>query len=212
VPELTTPSTDDHPGLLARIVDDLADRHQGVLGREEVERVVRDSYERLAAPATIRTYLPLLTRHFASQRLADLLRTLGRTTRAVPKVVFVCVHNAGRSQLAAALLEHHALGRVDVRSAGSRPVGELNPAVVAVLDEVGIRLRTAYPKPITDEVVRAADVVVTMGCGDACPVVPGTRYLEWDLPDPDGRPVSEVRLLREDLDRRVRALLAELTD
>jgi arsenate reductase (thioredoxin) len=212
MPELTAPSTDDHPALLARIVDDLADRHQGVLGREEVERVVRDSYERLAAPATIRTYLPVLTRHFASQRLADLLRTLGRTTRAVPKVVFVCVHNAGRSQLAAALLEHHALGRVDVRSAGSRPVGELNPAVVTVLDEVGIRLRTAYPKPITDEVVRAADVVVTMGCGDACPVVPGTRYLEWDLPDPDGRPVSEVRLLREDLDRRVRALLAELTD
>lgn len=202
----------DHPAVLARIADDLAARHRGVVERDEIERLLHDSYDRLAATATVTTYLPVLARHFAETRVADLAHARGASRATVPKVVFVCVHNAGRSQMAAALLEHHAGGRVDVRSAGSQPAGELNPSVVAALAEVGVDLRTAYPKPITDEVIRAADVVVTMGCGDECPVVPGTRYLDWELADPADLPVEAVRPIRDEIDRRVRTLLAELTD
>jgi arsenate reductase len=127
-----------------------------------------------------------------------------------PEVLFVCVHNAGRSQMAASLLDHHAAGRVHVRSAGSTPADRINPAVVSVMAELGIDLSKEFPKPLTDEVVRAADVVITMGCGDACPVYPGKRYLDWDLPDPSGRSVDEVRAIRDEIDRRVRALLDEL--
>lgn len=128
----------------------------------------------------------------------------------VPEVLFVCVHNAGRSQMAAGLLDHYARGRVQVRSAGSAPVDQVNPAVVAVMAEVGIDLTKEFPKPLTDEMARAADVIVTMGCGDACPVYPGTRYLDWVLVDPAGRGVEDVRAIRDDIDQRVRALLAEL--
>ena len=128
----------------------------------------------------------------------------------VPEVLFVCVHNAGRSQMAAALLDHHAAGRVRVRSAGSAPASQVNPAVVAAMEELGIDLSPAFPKRLTDESVRAADVVVTMGCGDACPVYPGRRYLDWQLPDPAGKGVDDVRPIRDEIDRRVRALLDEL--
>ena len=129
----------------------------------------------------------------------------------VPEVLFVCVHNAGRSQMAAALLEHHAHGRVRVTSAGSAPADEINPAVRAVMDEVGVDLSRAFPKKLTTDAVEAADVVITMGCGDACPVFPGVRYLDWDLPDPAGRPIEEVRAIRDDIDRRVADLVADLT-
>ena len=129
----------------------------------------------------------------------------------VPSVLFVCVHNAGRSQMAAALLDRYAQGRVQVRSAGSTPANEINPAVVAAMDEIGVDLAAAFPKPLTTEAVEAADVVVTMGCGDACPVFPGKRYLDWELPDPAGKPVEDVRPIRDEIDRRVRALADELT-
>ncbi|MDP9440606.1 MAG: arsenate reductase ArsC [Actinomycetota bacterium] len=128
----------------------------------------------------------------------------------VPEVLFVCVHNAGRSQMAAALLDHHARGRVQVRSAGSAPASAVNPAVVAAMDEVGIDLSKEFPKPLTDEVVEAADVVITMGCGDACPVYPGKRYLDWKLDDPAGKQVDDVRPIRDEIERRVTALLDEL--
>jgi len=128
----------------------------------------------------------------------------------IPEVLFVCVHNAGRSQMAAALLDHHAQGRVVVRSAGSAPVDEINPAVVAVMDEIGIDLTKEFPKPLTDEAVEAADVVVTMGCGDACPFYPGKRYLDWELADPAGRTVDDVRPIRDEIDGLVRGLLDEL--
>ncbi|GAA0905813.1 arsenate reductase ArsC [Pseudonocardia zijingensis] len=130
---------------------------------------------------------------------------------AVPEVLFVCVHNAGRSQMAAALLDHHAQGRVHVRSAGSAPADQINPAVREVMAEIGLDLSTEFPKPLTDGAVRAADVVISMGCGDACPVYPGKRYLDWELPDPAGRSADEVRPIRDQIDARVRALLAELT-
>jgi arsenate reductase len=127
-----------------------------------------------------------------------------------PEVLFVCVHNAGRSQMAAALLDHHADGLLRVRSAGSEPADALNPAVVAAMAEVGIDLSRELPKPLTDASVRAADVVVTMGCGDACPVYPGKRYEDWQLQDPAGQPVEQVRVIRDQIDRRVRRLLDEL--
>jgi arsenate reductase len=127
-----------------------------------------------------------------------------------PEVLFVCVHNAGRSQMAAALLERYTAGRVRVRSAGSTPANEINPAVVAAMDEVGIDLSKERPKRLSIEAVEAADMVVTMGCGDACPVFPGKRYLDWDLPDPSGLPVAEVRPIRDSIDTLVRELLGTL--
>ena len=127
-----------------------------------------------------------------------------------PEVLFVCVHNAGRSQMAAALVDHHARGRVHVRSAGSDPADTVNPAVVEAMAEIGLDISKEFPKPLTDSAVRAADAVVTMGCGDACPFYPGKRYLDWDLPDPSGLPVEAVRPIRDELDTRVRALMEEL--
>ena len=127
-----------------------------------------------------------------------------------PTVLFVCVHNAGRSQMAAALLDHHAQGRVQVLSAGSAPADSVNPAVVSAMSELGLDLSRAYPKPLTTEAVQTSDVVITMGCGDACPVFPGKRYLDWSLADPAGKGVDAVRPIRDEIDRRVRALLAEL--
>ena len=128
----------------------------------------------------------------------------------VPEVLFVCVHNAGRSQMAAALLDHHARGRVRVRSAGSAPGTEINPAVMAAMREVGLDLSKEFPKPLTDESVQAADVVITMGCGDACPFYPGKRYLDWELEDPAGKSLADVRPIRDEIDRRVQGLLEEL--
>jgi protein-tyrosine-phosphatase len=127
-----------------------------------------------------------------------------------PTVLFVCVHNAGRSQMAAALLAHYAGDRVAVRSAGSAPAEEVNPAAVQVMAELGIDMRQAFPKPLTDEFVQAADVVITMGCGDACPIYPGKRYEDWEVEDPAGRSVEEVRRIRDDIAARVRALIAAL--
>ena len=129
---------------------------------------------------------------------------------SVPEVLFVCVHNAGRSQMAAGLLDKLAEGRVRIRSAGSDPADELNPNVVAAMAEVGVDLRNEFPKPLTDEAVKAADAVITMGCGDACPIYPGKRYEDWELEDPEGKDLATVRRIRDEIDARVRALLADL--
>jgi len=129
---------------------------------------------------------------------------------SAPEVLFVCVHNAGRSQMAAALLDHHARGKVRVSSAGSEPADRINPAVVVAMAEVGIDVSREFPKPLEDAAVRAADVVVTMGCGDACPFYPGKRYLDWNLEDPAGKPLEHVRVIRGEIDKHVRRLLAEL--
>jgi arsenate reductase (thioredoxin) len=134
----------------------------------------------------------------------------GTVAKDIAEVLFVCVHNAGRSQMAAALLDHYAEGRVHVRSAGSTPADEINPVVVAVMDEVGIDLSKEFPKPLTTDAVEAADVVVTMGCGDACPVFPGKSYLDWELEDPSGKDVATVRRIRGEIDQRVRMLVDEL--
>ena len=131
-------------------------------------------------------------------------------TAHVPQVLFVCVHNAGRSQMAAALLEHHAAGQVEVRSAGSTPADEINPTVRTAMAEIGIDLDRGHPKLLTTDAVQASDVVVTMGCGDTCPLFPGKRYLDWDLPDPANKTLDEIRPIRDEIDQRVRQLLAKL--
>ena len=131
--------------------------------------------------------------------------------KEVPEVLFVCIHNAGRSQMAAALLDHHAQGRVQVRSGGSAPGERINPAVATAMAEIGLDLSKEFPKPVTDEAVRAADVVITMGCGDVCPIYPGKRYEDWALEDPAGKSLDQVRPIRNEIDRRVLTLLAELT-
>jgi arsenate reductase len=127
-----------------------------------------------------------------------------------PEVLFVCVHNAGRSQMAAALLGHHAAGRITVRSAGSQPADELNPAVVVVMAEIGLDISMLHPTFLTNEMVETVDIIVRMGCGDTCPVYPGKRYVDWDLPDPAGQPIEVVRTIRDDIERRVIALIDDL--
>ncbi|TFV64200.1 arsenate reductase ArsC [Blastococcus sp. CT_GayMR20] len=211
-----TPEPQALPGLLTpeaslhRLADDLAARFTGVFARETVDRYVFESYTALARTARVGAHLPVLTARFATERLTALAQTEGAIASDVCEVLFVCVHNAGRSQMAAGLLQHHGGSRVHVRSAGSQPAATVEDPVVAAMAEIGIDLTAEFPKPLTDDVVRAADVVVTMGCGDACPVYPGKRYLDWQVRDPAGLTVGEVRAIREDLDRRVRSLLAEL--
>jgi len=187
----------------------LAAEFEGVFSQETVGECLRDSAEHLQ-DARVQTYVAVFAERFARERLRAVAQVGGKIMKEVPEVLFVCVHNAGRSQMAAALLDHRAQGRVHVRSAGSTPADEINPAVVAVMDELGLDLSKEFPKPLTTDVVEAADVVVTMGCGDACPVFPGKRYLDWDLTDPAGKAVDEVRVIRDEIDQRVSALLEEL--
>ena len=195
----------DDASALDRIVDDLTVRFRGVLARESIEQYVRDSYDLLDG----RTNRASLTSAFAVSRLADVLRSAGERD-GVPEVLFVCVQNAGRSQLAAAILRQLAGDRVLVRTAGSQPADAVRSTIVTVLDEVGTPLGGEFPKPLTDEAVRAADYVITMGCGDACPIYPGREYLDWDIPDPVGRPLAAVREIRDDIESRVRDLLKRI--
>ncbi|WP_416062017.1 arsenate reductase ArsC [Rhodococcus indonesiensis] len=205
-PELLMPQA-----VLQRAAEHLADKYDGIFSPQTVERVVFESYAALRRTATVYTHLTALAPRFAAERLTALAQAEGAVAKDVPEVLFVCVHNAGRSQMAAALLDRHAGGRVHVRSAGSAPIAAINPVVVEAMAELGLDLGAEFPKPLTDDVVAAADVVVTMGCGDACAVYPGKRYLDWSVPDPDGQSLEVVRIIRDDVDARVRALLADLT-
>jgi arsenate reductase len=196
--------------VLERVAREIAFKFVGVFSPETVDRYVFESYTALRRTAKIRIHLVPLTTRFATERLTALAQSQGAVVKTVPEVLFVCVHNAGRSQMAAALLDHHAAGAVHVRSAGSAPAEEINPAVGQAMAELGLDISREFPKPLTDDVVRAADVVITMGCGDACPVYPGKRYLDWNLTDPAGKSLEQIRPIREEIDRRVRDLLAEL--
>jgi protein-tyrosine-phosphatase len=193
------------------IVNRLTPEFEGVFAPETLQRWVEESWSHLAASASIDAFMPVLSERFARERLRARARSQGITDSGVPEVLFVCVHNAGRSQMAAALLTWRGEGRVHVRSAGSEPASEINPAVAAALDELGLDSSQEFPKPLTDEFVQAADVVITMGCGDACPIYPGKRYLDWELDDPAGKTLEDVRPIRDEIDRRVRGLLDELT-
>jgi arsenate reductase len=200
-------------GALAPHLDSVAERlsgeFTGIFAPETVRRYIYESTDAWNE-VRVTTFVPLLIERFARERLRAVAHIEGKLMKDKPEVLFVCVHNAGRSQMAAALLNHYAEGNVHVRSAGSTPASEINPAVVAAMDEVGIDISKEFPKPLTDGVVRDADAVITMGCGDACPIYPGKRYLDWELPDPAGRPLEELRPIRDEIDRRVRALLEEL--
>jgi len=192
-----------------RAAEALQREFEGIFSRETVARYIAESVDLLGG-ARINVFVPVLAHRFARERLKALGQADSLITKDVPEVLFVCVQNAGRSQMAAALLNHRASGRVHVRSAGSEPGEQINPAVVEALAELGIDVAEEFPKPLTDEVVRAADAVVTMGCGDACPIYPGKRYLDWELEDPDGQPLDVVRRIRDDIDSRVQQLLGEL--
>lgn len=193
-----------------RLVDELAYDYDGTFSRSTVERAVADARQTLEATSTVPEFLAVLTERFAKEQLLAAAQAQGLIVKTTPEVLFVCVHNAGRSQMAAALMRHLSAGRVHVRSAGSQPTGQVLPLAVQVLAEEGIELTESFPKPLTDNVVHAADVIVTMGCGDACPVFPGKRYLDWEVADPADQPIDGVRRIRDDIEARVRGLLTEL--
>lgn len=182
----------------------------GTFGQETIERFLHTSYDQFAARSTIPNFLPLLAERFARQRLHALAKVEGHITDGKPVVLFLCVHNAGRSQMAMGFFQHLAYDGALAWSGGSEPGYELNPAAVAAMSERGIDISREFAKPWTDEIVRAADIVVSMGCGDACPVFPGKRYLDWTLDDPAGKAVDDVRPIRDEIERRVRGLLDEL--
>lgn len=188
----------------------LAEEYEGVFGTETIELFLFTSYEQFAGNAKVATFLPLLAERFARQRLSALAKLEGKGTSGAPIVLFLCVHNAGRSQMALGWFNHLAGDRATAWSGGSEPGAQVNPAAIAAMAEVGIDIAEEYPKPWTDEIVRAADVVVTMGCGDACPLFPGKRYEDWVLDDPFGKTVEEVRPVRDEIGRRVGALLESL--
>jgi arsenate reductase (thioredoxin) len=187
----------------------LAREFEGIFSQETIERYIGESLD-LLGETRVNVFVPVLAHRFARERLKALGQAEGTIVKEHPEVLFVCVQNAGRSQMAAGLMSLRAAGKVHVRSAGSDPAEEISPAVIEAMAEFGIDLHEEFPKPLTDEVVRAADAVITMGCGDACPIYPGKRYLDWELADPAGKDLETVRAIRDDIDARVQALLAEL--
>ena len=218
---MSTPLTPAEPAALVQLTPaervtlrhsatTLERRWKGRLNVETIERFIAESLELILPNARVRTYVPVLVERLTNDRLRALVRLESDRTDLSPSVLFLCVHNAGRSQMAAGWMRHLAGDRVDVFSGGSEPASELNGAAVAAMAEKGIDISKELPQPWADEIVRAADVIVTMGCGDACPVYPGKRYLDWELDDPSGRPVEEVRPIRDDIERRVRELLGGL--
>jgi protein-tyrosine-phosphatase len=201
---------EDLNGVLARAADRLDDKFRGVFSKETVQRYVNESYDLLAKNAVITVHLPSLTERFARDRLTALAQSKQMIAKDKLEILFVCVHNAGRSQMAAALALKLSQGEVSVRSAGSAPSDSIPSTVYEVMNEIGLDLADAFPKPLTDEIVRAADVVITMGCGDACPIYPGKRYEDWDLNDPAKLDLAGVRDVRNDIEGRIKTLLTEL--
>jgi arsenate reductase (thioredoxin) len=185
-------------------------RFEGELNTETIERFLYDSLDRLLGKAQTTAWVPLLAERFAADRIRAMIRLESDVTTLNPSVLFLCVHNAGRSQMAAGLMRKLAGDQVDVFSGGSEPAATVNQAAVAAMAEVGIDISAEIPQPWADEIVRAADVVVTMGCGDACPIYPGKKYVDWELDDPSGKTVDEVRPIRDELEQRVRSLMTEL--
>jgi protein-tyrosine-phosphatase len=191
------------------VSDRLKKDFSGVFAEETIQRYMAESWDSLAG-AKVASYIPLFVERFTRQRLRALARVERKASDTRPLVVFLCVQNAGRSQMAAGWMQHLAGDTVEVYSGGSDPASRINPAAVDVMGEVGIDISNEFPKPWTDEVVRAADVIVTMGCGDSCPIFPGKRYLDWEVGDPAGLTAEEIRPIRDEIGERVRALLGEL--
>jgi len=182
----------------------------GKLNTETIERFMNDSLDTLMSRATTSTWIPLLAERFARDRLRALVRLESDPTTLNPSILFLCVHNAGRSQMAAGWARKLGGERIDVFSGGSEPADHVHESVVAAMAEVGVDVSREIPQPWADEVVRAADMIVTMGCGDACPIYPGKRYIDWELEDPSGKSIEGVRPIRDNLEGRVRDLLTDL--
>jgi len=200
----------DQQQLVRKSVALLEPQFAGTFGPETIQRFIIDSLDRLLPTAKVTAHLPVLAEKFAKERLRALARVENATGPRAPGVLFLCVHNAGRSQMAAGWLRHLASDRVVVWSGGSEPTSEINPSAIEAMTEVGIDITAEFPKPWTDEIVRAADVVITMGCGDACPLYPGKRYEDWELDDPAGQDLDAVRPIRDEIRGRVEALMASL--
>jgi arsenate reductase len=208
---MSTPAAPvEHYPALQSAAERLAQEFRGTYGAETVERFLSTSYEEFLKTATVPTFLPLLAERFARQRLQALAKVEGRSTDGRPTVLFLCVHNAGRSQMALGFFQHLAGDAAVGWSGGSEPSTEINPVVVQAMKERGIDVSAEFPKPWTDETVHAADVVITMGCGDACPIFPGKRYEEWALDDPADQDLEAVYAIRDQIEGRVKHLLGEL--
>jgi protein-tyrosine-phosphatase len=200
----------DQQVALKTAVTRLQGEFDGTFGVETIEHFLHSSYDQLAGRATIPNFLPMLAERFARQRLNAVARVEGKVSDGEPNVLFLCTHNAGRSQMALGYFNRLAGEEAVAWSGGSEPGHEVNPSAIQAMAEVGIDITGEFPKPWTDEIVRAADVVITMGCGDACPIFPGKRYQNWDLADPAGQTVDAVRPIRDEIEQRVRRLLADL--
>ena len=195
--------------IIEHSVSQLARKYAGKFDESEIRPVVKESYMSFA-DAKVRTFVPVFTTRYADDRLRAMAKVRGLITDAPPSVLFVCVHNAGRSQMAAGWLRHLSKGKIEVYSGGSLPGKDLNAAAVAAMQEVGIDIANEFPKPFAVEIVQSADVVITMGCGDTCPIFPGKRYEDWALDDPAGLGVEAVRPIRDEIKRRVESLIQDL--
>jgi protein-tyrosine-phosphatase len=192
-----------------RAAEALQSEFAGIFAQETIARFIAESTDLLSG-GSINVFVPVLAHRFARERLKALGQAQGVIVKEQPEVLFVCVHNSGRSQMAAGLVNLRSEGRIHVRSAGSDPGEQINPVVIEAMTELGVDMSEEFPKPLTDEVVRAADIVITMGCGDACPIYPGKKYEDWVLDDPAGQEIETVRRIRDELDTRVLTLIDEL--
>ncbi len=209
MPDLDSLSPDQHLALKSAATN-LRKEFDGIFGVETIELFLESSYDQFADRAKFTNFLPLMAERFSRQRLKALAKVEGKADDGLPIVLFLCVHNAGRSQMALGWFDHLADDRAVAWSGGSEPGVEVNPAAVQAMAEVGIDIAREFPKPWTDEIVRAADVVITMGCGDACPILPGKRYEDWELDDPEGKGLESIRPIRDAIGQRVRTLLAQI--
>jgi protein-tyrosine-phosphatase len=194
---------------IERAAEALQDEFAGTFSRETMARYIAESTD-LLGESKIKEFVAVLAHRFARERLRALGQSEGLIAKEQPEVLFVCVHNAGRSQMAASLVKLRSQGRIHVRTAGSAPAEEINPLAVEAMAELGVDMSEEFPKPLTDEVVEAADVVITMGCGDACPIYPGKKYEDWVLDDPSGLDIGSVRRIRDEIDMKVQGLIDEL--
>jgi arsenate reductase (thioredoxin) len=204
--ELLDPVTRQH---VENAASALREEFTGIFSAETIGRYIAESTDLLAG-GNVTVFVPVLAHRFARERLKALAQAEGIVAKEQPEVLFVCVHNSGRSQMAAGLLKLRSNGRIHVRSAGSDPGDQINPAVLEVMGELGVDMTQEFPKPLTDEFVKAADVVVTMGCGDACPIYPGKKYEDWQLDDPAGQDADAVRRIRDEIDARIQSLISGL--
>jgi protein-tyrosine-phosphatase len=209
MPDLESLSIDQQIALRSAAAN-LRSEFDGTFSTETIELFLQTSYDQFADRARFTHFLPLMAERFARQRLGALAKVEGRIDGGVPVVLFLCVHNAGRSQMALGWFNHLAGDRAIAWSGGSEPGIEINPAAIEAMAEVGIDITGEFPKPWTEEIVQAADVVITMGCGDACPLYPGKRYEDWELDDPAGLDVAAVRPVRDEIRTRVEALLSQI--